>query len=623
MSYLSLRDYGVIGNQESAVLISRLGSIDWCCLPYLDSASHFAALLDENQGGQFQICPHGDFHSEQSYLPRSNVLQTHFETPTGRGVLTDWMPIADGVSRLPVIYRRVEVIEGDVEWVLLCNPRFGYGAEGIQAEKFRQGILFRGTVPEDMAFLNSDIPIHIHSSGRSAVAQFKLPPGQLAHFSWTWGRSVRPETVASPESAMRYWQAQAHSCGTTNGATSSKCVFAGPWHDNITRSGLVLKLMTNRFSGAIAESVTTSLPSLLGGSRNWDYRYTWVRDSALAMQALINLDQQEEAKRLFHWLSDIVVRDGAEGLQPVYTLDGGKFLPERELTFLSGYAGSRPVRVGNLSSRQFSLDIYGHVMLSAIQYYQFFGSLPDDLWPRLAEITEYVCQAWRRPDRGPWEVRAKPEHFVSSKVLCWVAIDRACWLAEAMGCEIPRRWYEERNVLHRTICEQGFDTGRRSFVRAFGERELDASALMIPLLGFLPADDFRVLSTLDVIQSELADGVLVHRYRTSEGVPESDGGHLLCSLWFVSALALCGRVDEASDRLAELCTYATPLNMFGEQVDPVTGKPAGNFPSASGHLALINAALYVAAARGRKLPYGSLLGSLTRETLKRPEPQAA
>jgi GH15 family glucan-1,4-alpha-glucosidase len=598
VSFLSLRDYGVIGNQASAALVSRDGSVDWCCLPWLDSPSHFGALLDSNHAGQFSIHPEGDFHSRQAYVGFTNVLETHFETPNGRGVVTDWMPVTDMPEREPVIRRRVRTLDGEVKWKATCSPRFEYASESALAERWRDGVLFRGTQPGNLGFLRSSLPIAISADGRTANCEFELEPSECADFSWAWGRHGGLEVFAPPEETISHWNRWNHVCA------ESGCLFAGPWHDMVIRSGLTLKLMSNRFAGSLAESVTTSIPAILGGSRNWDYRYAWIRHAGQAIQALTGLGHDQEGSSLFRWLSDVVTRDGAEGLQSVYTLDGGKYLPEHELN-LMGYGGSRPVRVGNLSARQFHLDIYGCVMTAMAQNLTSQGPdgrLPGGLWPKLAEIAEYVCQAWRRPDKGMWEVRTKPEHFVSSKVMCWVALDRAIWIAHRLGQEVPRRWREEREILHRTILEQGYDSSRGSFVRAFGDRELDAAVLLIPMVGFLPPDDPRVHSTLDAIQAELGDAVLIHASRSTDSIREADGAHLLSSFRYVSCLAMCGRVDEASDRLAELCSFASPLGLFAEQVDPLTGVPAGNFPSSSAHLSLINASLYVGAARGRKVP---------------------
>lgn len=617
MAPLALNEYGLIGNRTSAALIGKNGSIDWCCLPYLDSTSHFGALLDDNQGGQFRLAPAGEFRSEQRYLPKSNVLETRFETSRGKAVLTDWMPLGTGIMEEPVIYRRFEVTEGEIHWTMQCQPRFAYGAETAQAEFAGDAVRFRGSQLGDIALLTSTLALEISQDGRMATASGILRKSERVEYQWIWGRNGRVTEPADHEAVLHVWESLAHQC-----PLEGLCPFAGPWHDAVTRSSLLLRILMPHYAGSLVESVSTSLPSLSGGSRNWDYRYSWIRGSAHGVQALIALGYRNEAKALFDWVAEILIRDGADGLQGVYTVDGGKYLPEQELNFLTGYEGSRPVRIGNLSARQFQLDIYGHAMLTAWIALKEFGDLPTGLWPKLIEIADYACQAWRRPDRGPWEVRAKPQHFVASKVLCWVAIDRACQISEALGRQIPKRWKEERDILHRTICEQGFDAGRRSFVRAFGERELDASALLIPLVGFLPFDDDRVEGTLSAIQEELGDGVLIHRNRSGDGTLESDGAHLICSFWYVSCLALSGRADEASDRLAELCTYSTGLGLYAEQVNPANGLPAGNFPSASGHLSLINAALYVGYAnavdRKRKFPRLPMIGVEPAVTVEAP-----
>lgn len=603
MSDLLLSDYGIIGNQSSAALVSRLGSIDWCCFPYLDAPSHFGALLDENQGGRFQIMPLGDFRSEQRYLQRTHVLETLFETPHGRAILTDWMPMDEGLLQDPIIFRRLDVIDGKMNWLLNCTPRFSYGAHNATAEPHRGGILFRGAAPDELGQLRADQPLEISAAGNSVQSRFTLSSGERSHFTWAWGRRANLPAQPSPEVTLQYWRNWAHHCPATG------CPFAGPWHDAVSRSALVLKLLTCAPFGSIAEAITTSIPGVPGTSRNWDYRYAWVRDGAMAIQALAHLGYQEESNEFFLWLSDIIARDGAEGLQPVYLLDGGRSLPERELSFLAGYQGSRPVRIGNHSSRQFQLDIYGHIMIAATEFYRIFGKLPQGLWPRLTEVIEYVSQAWRRPDHGPWETRAKPDHYVASKVMCWAALDRAIWLAKKLGetpsshashlHSVPTRWIEQRAILHKTICLQGYDPTLNSFVRSFGSRDLDASALWLPILGFLPFDDPRIQGTLSALQESLSEGIVLQRYTTADGLPGMDGVHLVTSFLFISCLALSGRVEEASDRLAELCTYATPLGLFGEQIHLETGQTTGNFPSAAVHLGVINAALYVGAARSK------------------------
>lgn len=590
MSSTFLRDYGWIGNRLSGALISRFGGIEWCCLPYFDSDSHFAALLDEFQGGIFLLQPEGEYRSQQRYLPGTNCLETRFETALGSAVLLDWMPSEPGIRR------RLQGIDGRMEFNLLCAPRFAYGAEAAQVEQAGSALLFRDPSHETLALLQATFPLSPGRDGASAVARFSLDSGQQHDLRWSWGRQELSQTFESPDSAVRFWRQASHQCPAVG-----PCPFSGPWHDLVVRSGLVLRSLSARYSGAIAEAPTTSLPSLTGGSKNWDYRYCWIRDCSHAIQALEQLGLQQEAHLQFEWLSNLLIRDGAERLQAVYTLDGGRYLPERELSFLGGWRGSRPVRIGNLSARQFSLDIFGHLLLAASHEHERSGKLPEGLWPRLADLADTICQAWRRPDRGPWEIRTKPEHHVASKVMCWVALDRAITLAGRQALHVPRRWLEERDILHDTICDQGFDRRRGSFVRAFGARDLDAACLLIPMMGFLPSHDERVVGTLQAIQEQLGEGVLIHRLQWQEDLPETDGAHLLCSFWFVCCLALAGRLDEASDRLAELCTYASPLGLFGEQVSASTNEVSGNYPSSAVHIALINACAEVAAARARLL----------------------
>lgn len=601
MPHLSLTDYGVIGNQSSSALVSRLGSIDWCCFPDLDSPSHFGALLDEAQGGRFQIVPQGDYRSQQRHLQRTQVLETTFETPSGRAILIDWMPMTQQESEKPVIYRRIRVIHGKVSWSVNCAPRFRYGRDPAVAEYHRDGVLFRGAHPTDLSLLRASKPLEISTNGSSAGARFTLEADEEAIFAWQWGIKSPASLRPALESTVDFWKAWAHRC------VPEGCEFAGPWHDTIVRSALNLKILTHS-TGSIAEALTTSIPGIPGSSRTWDFRYAWIRDGAQAIQALANLGYRDECNAFFQWLSDIIARDGVEGLQPVYRLDGGKILPEEVLDHLSGYQGSRPVRVGNLASSFFQLDIYGHVLIAATEYYRIFGELPPKLWPKLIDIADYVCHAWRRPDHGPWEMRSKPEHFVGSKIYCWAALDRALWLAKELGQRVLSRWNTEREILHRTILSQGFDSSQDCFIRAFGDSELDASSLLIPLLGFLPVDDPRVINTLNKIESRLSEGVLLRRYEGTDGLEGSDGYHLTSSLLFVSCLALAGRTDEAADRLAELCTYSTDLGVFGEQVDLASGDTSGNFPSASVHIGLINAGLYVGAARGRQILTGHLMG---------------
>jgi GH15 family glucan-1,4-alpha-glucosidase len=605
MRYLLASDYGIIGNQFSSALVSNLGSIDWCCFPYLDSPSHFGALIDKNHGGRFQIMPQGDFRTEQKYIQKTQVLETYFETPTGRGIITDWMPSNETASPTPSLCRKVQVTEGTLTWVLTCTPRFRYGMDQAQAEKHPGGVLFRGGYAEDTAILLSDLPLEISSNGNSATAQFKLQSLESRHFLWSWGRQgvlsdiilKRAPITPSLQPTLDHWKAKAHQCPTTG------CIFGGPWHDLVARSGLLLKLLSAPYSGAVAESVVLSLKGSVPGSHTWGHRYASIRDGALILQAFVNLGYIDEAHAYFSWIKEILERDSAEGLQSFYTLDGGKVIPERELPYVSGHT----------SSRQFQLDIYGHIVVTMCEYYKIFGTIPLEIWPKLTEIAEYVCQAWRRPDYGPWSITPKPEHFVISKLFCWAALEQICWLGKTLKKPPPNRWITEKAILHKTICDQGFDSGLNSFVRSFGDREIDTSLLWIPLLNFLPIDDARVQGTLDAIQSQLSNGVLLKRYRNPYELHTDEPVDFWSTFLFITCLALSGRGEEASDRLAEVCTYANPLGLFGDQLDLVREAMPKNFPSANVHLSLINAALYVGAARGRIKPLTFLMGT-TGET---------
>ena len=525
---------------------------------------------DDSRGGRFQIVPSGDFRSEQRYHQRTHVLETTFETPDGRAVLTDWMPIGNGHSEDPSICRRIEVIEGHVNWSLIATPRFNDGLEPGRAERFRDAILFRGRNPGEIGLLRSEVPLELTQGGTAASARFRVEAPSRARFRWAWGRRAEVPLFADPFDTIETWRKWAHHCGSgggSGGPGDGGCALAGPWHDLVARAGLTLKLLLAPYSGALAEAVVT--PGKL------EPRRAWIRDAAMTIQALRALGCGREADAHFSWLCDLIARDGAESLQRMYTLDGGRELPEHE--------------------RRFHLDVYGHVALAASERLLNEGDIPERALKGLYSIADYLCQAWRRPDHGVLETPGKPEHFVASKVMSWVALDRVIRIAEAKDHDVPPRWPQERAILHRTILDSGFDESMGSFVRAFSEREIDASVLLIPMTGFLPPDDPRVLGTLMAVQQRLGQGALILR---GSG---SDIAHLPSSFSFASCLALCGRADEAADRLAELCSYATPLGFLGDQVD-VSGETSGSFPSAFAHVALINAGLYVGQARGLKLP---------------------
>ncbi len=609
--------FAIIGNRNSSAVISASGVIEWCCLPYLDSPSHFASWIDKERGGNFQLLPHGDFRTHQRYIPNTNILETLFETPQGKATLTDWMPIQNEWFSVPALCRRIEVQDGFIDWLLTCTPRFHYGTDQAQAEKHSRGVLFRGSQMDDIATLYSNIPIEISANGLAAISKFTLKQKQMAQFTWIWGRHpLQGENLfnlafsrssyenlqdagtkemgcigPSVQPTIEYWKKNAHSC-------LGSCIFSGPWHDAVARSQLLVKLMNTPYAGSISQGICASSSGAGPGSRTWGHRYATIRGSALNLQALANLGCLQEAQSHFEWLKSIVERDGAESLQPLYTLDGGKAAKEREIPFMT-----RHERV-----HQFQLDIYGHVILTGNEYFKIFGHLPDTFWTRLTELCDYICHAWKRPDHGPWGTTVKPEHFVVSKLFCWAALDRACVLSHALGKPTPPRWVREKGVIHRVICEQGFDSDKNSFVRSFGSNDIDASSLWIPLLNFLPIDDPRVQGTLSTIRLELSEGSFLRNFQTSIQMIRRDSIDLCSSFLFISCLAIAGFTDEASDRLAEACTYANSLGLFADPASFPIRNGFDEFPSSAVHLALINAALYVGNARGHQKPAYPLLG---------------
>ncbi len=577
---------GMIGNHFSSALIGRNGEVEWCCFPYLDSPSHFGAYFDPVRGGRFQICPQGEFRSDQRYIPGTQVLETLFETPLGTGVVTDWMPLDDFSYSGPTLHREIQILEGQIHWITTCSPRFKNGEDSSHAERHLRGILFRGNHVEDLGILQSNMPIEISMNGSSAIARFTLHVGETAQFIWAWGR--RTTGIHSElQTTIDQWRSIAHHC------PAKGCIFGGPWHELVTRSGLVLKLLFTSYANTVAEGVAISSPPSSGQGRpTWGDRYASIRGGSSIIRALANLGYAKESQNHFFWLSDILERDGVENLQPLYTLDGGKIYSP------STHA---PSTQDSHRTQRFQLDIYGHVILAAHEYYKIFGHLPPGVWSKLIDLADYLCQAWKRPDHGPQGASPRAEHFVTSKVYCWAALNQIGELALALGQLPSPRWTSEKVILHKTICDQGFDTTKNSFVRSFGGREMDASILSIFTLDFLPLNDPRILGTLDRIHAELSTGVLLKHSLQNDDSHTEAGIDLFSSFLLISCLALAGKTDEASDRMAELCTYASPLGLFSneaESLDHPDGLPR-SFPSASIHCSLINAALSIGLAKGR------------------------
>ena len=620
-----LSAHGLVGDLRTAALVAADGTVDWFPVPHVESPSVFASILDAD-GGRFAVTPTAEFDSHQRYRDRTNVLDTAFRTANGRATLTDFMPVADrdypdGTPDC-ALYRRVSGESGTVELRVSFAPAFDYarrrgdltahdgrvratGGEddpdlsltGAWEFEVRDGvatatatldhdetrwlILTDGTPTGDSA-----TPNDAATTGDSATANDSATPGNPT--------TSDPATVLAE--TLRYWRGWAHDC-----PDESACVFGGPWHDEVVRSGLLLKLLTHHETGAIAAAPTTSLPEDIGGVRNWDYRYNWIRDAAFTAQALYNLGHETEAKASLSWFTDRCHATEPSELQPLYGLHGETDLDERLLDHLAGYRDSAPVRVGNAAEDQLQLDVYGELVDAAYEITRYGLDIDRADWRAIREIVSFVAEVWDRPDAGIWEVRCEPKQFVHSKVMCWVALDRGIEMLDNAGFDGPRaEWVETRDDVRRTVLDRGYDEDLGSFVRAFGSDALDAANLLLPMLGFLPFDDDRVQGTIDATIERLTHDGLVARYEGEDGLPGEEGAFLLCSFWLIDALALSGRRAEARRRFRDALEYVGPTGLLAEEVDPATGDHLGNTPQAFSHIGLINSALYLGRTGGRR-----------------------
>ena len=597
--YKPIDAYGLIGNLETCALVGRDGAIDWCCLPNLQSPSIFAAILDSETGGTFRIQPAGSYDAVQRYQPDTNVLDTEFTTDAGALRLTDFMPILSDDPAAPFsepwIFRRVECLEGSVQFEVTFEPRFDYARARTVIESMDNVLLARGN--GEHVSLNTAFALEI--DGISARGVHDLSAGDTAWYTLQYGQRKRPESI-DPELLLdrtrRYWRNWVHTC------PESGCPFEGEYHDAVTRSELVLKLLMHHRTGAIAAAPTTSLPELIGGTRNWDYRFSWIRDAAFTIQALFKLGHIQETKDYVDWCLDIV-HSGSETFQPfqpLFGLQGETKLTEETLDHLEGYRGSAPVRIGNAARSQLQLDIFGELVLALYETSHYGETITETTWETVREVIEYVCTLWHKRGAGMWEVRSEPEHFVHSKVMCWVALDRGIKMATDRGFDAPLdHWREVRSEIRGVVLERGFNESINSFVRSFEADELlDASALRIPLVGFLPFDDPRVQGTIDAVRERLTtERGLVHRYEGEDGLPGGEGAFILCSFWLVDCLALSGDVEEAETLFENILELASPLGLLSEEVVSETGELLGNYPQAFSHLGLINSAIYICTAQ--------------------------
>lgn len=617
--YLPIEAYGAIGNLRTVALIGRNGSIDWCCLPELDAPSVFGALLDHRRGGRFRVTALGAAEGAQRYRSGTNVLETVFDAEGGRLVLTDFMPLHGDIRQggrpptAPELHRLLHCEAGTVEIEIEWAPRFDYARHPPRMREAAGGWVAEAGGTQLTLTADPGISGEVRSDGFGPVlvARLRLDAGEqlalvcrLGAVTHRYGQAAVREALAHTETAWREW---AHTC-----AEGEVCTFGGPYHALVVRSGLALKLLTHPGTGAIAAAATTSLPEEVGGVRNWDYRFSWIRDAAFTAQALFSLGHRAEALGFLRWCAEVAAARGERdwGLQIMYGLHGERELPEAELPHLEGYRGSRPVRVGNGAATQTQHDIYGELLGAAYEYTRLGGTLEPGLAGFLARVADRACEVWREPDYGIWEVRGGPRHFVYSKLMVWVALDRAVRLAQRYGLKGDlARWRRERSAVRNAILTQGYDAGVGAFVQDFGSTALDAANLLLPVVEFLPFDDPRVQSTIDRTRERLMENGLVYRYLADDGLPGGEGGFLLTTFWMVDALALSGRTGEASELLQELARRASPLGLYAEEVDPRSGGFLGNFPQAFSHVGLINSTLYLARTEGRVAPAPAPIGS--------------
>ena len=581
-----IEDYALIGDLQTAALVGRDGSIDWLCLPRFDSAACFAALLGGKDNGHWRLAPAAaGARPTRSYRGDSLVLDTVWETPTGTVKVTDFMPQRD---RAPDVVRIVEGVRGSVEMRGVLRLRFDYGRV-VPWVRHSEACRVAVAGP-DSVWLSTPGESTTYGKDFSTRSDFTVSEGERVAFVLTWHPSHEPrprpiDPFQALEDGLQDWHDWA-----------ARCRYDGPHRDAVIRSLITLKALTYAPTGGIVAAPTTSLPEELGGVRNWDYRYCWLRDASLTLNSLISAGYLEEAGAWRDWLLRAVAGDPAD-LQIMYGLSGERRLPEAELPWLAGYSGSAPVRIGNAAVDQRQLDVYGEVLDSF--HIARIAGLPSEphAWNIQRALVDYLESNWREPDEGLWEIRGPRRHFVHSKVMAWVAADRAVRTLEAhpkAGGDI-KRWRAMRDEVHREVCERGYDAERRTFTQSYGSAELDAATLLIPRLGFLPGDDPRVVGTVDAVRKELSHEGLVRRYSTEgsgsvDGLPGGEGTFLVCSFWLADALALTGRRTEAAALFERLLALRNDVGLLAEEYDPAAERLLGNYPQAFSHIGLVGTA---------------------------------
>jgi GH15 family glucan-1,4-alpha-glucosidase len=622
-TYKPISDYGAIGNLRTVALVGLDGSIDWLCFPEVDHASVFAALLDGRRGGRFRVAPVGMSRGSQDYVANTNVLETVFDADGARLTITDLMPLRgkiegrDGSEAPPELHRILHCeggeLEVDVEW----TPRLDYARATTTFRRARRGWVAEARAEEDGTHIRLSLggvtegEVIDDGIGPSLRARIRMRAGERLPLVCRWDTE---ETAVGLDLSMQWladtvetWRGWSHTAGDPVVEA-----WAGTSLPLVTRSELVLKLLTHAETGAFAAAATTSLPETIGGIRNWDYRYCWIRDASLTVQALIALGHQREALDFILWSEHVSQHRCRETWHPqlMYGLRGEPDLDEFELGHLEGYRRSSPVRIGNAAAEQLQLDIYGELLNSAYELVRRGVEMESSLRGFLSSVADHACAGWQEPDHGLWEIRGDERHYTYSKVMVWLALDRACEMATRGILEgDAARWRATRDQVREWTLEHGFDPEVGSFVQYFGSKDLDASNLMLPFYEMLPYEDPRVQGTIDGTLKRLTTDGLVYRYHADDGLPGEEGAFGLCTFWLVDALALSGRMDEAWEIYEGIAGRANHLGLFSEQIDPGTGDFLGNFPQAFTHIGLINSRLYLAHGEGKTIPGPPLQGT--------------
>jgi GH15 family glucan-1,4-alpha-glucosidase len=601
VGYLPIEDHGIIGDLHTAALVGTDGTVDWLCLPAFDSPSVFCSILDDEKGGHFSLHPMEYIRSQQLYLPETNVLLTRFLSAEGVAEVLDFMPILAHPGQRHRLVRNVRVVRGKMTFDVECRPAFDYARMEHFVSVGEAGAVFASKDSSHSSLgLSSEVPLKERPKG-GAGARFTLKEGERKTFVLAEIEDGEgPGEVISEgsfedllRSTLGYWR-----------RWISGCTYHGRWREVVYRSALALKLMVYDPTGALVAAPTMGLPERIGGERNWDYRYTWLRDGAFTLYALISIGFEDEARRFMGWLRHRCECDWDGLLQPLYGIDGREDLSESQLDHLSGYMNSRPVRVGNAAYRQVQLDLYGAILDAAYLYNKYGAPLDYDLWQNLRRILGWLTDNWQEPDEGIWEVRGGKRQFVSSKVMSWVALERAGRISRQRGLPAgDGRWVVERDRIYEEIMEKGWNPDKKSFVQHYGSDAIDASLLLMPLMKFVGPTDPRWLATLDSITEELTYDTLVDRYKPEAAAPDGlrgeEGSFSLCSFWLVECLTQADRLDEARLALEKMFSYANHLGLYAEEIGP-SGEALGNFPQALTHLALISAAVHLDRALGAR-----------------------